>query len=289
MHLVLIPGGLSDLPIRITTMSTNRQSAKDIADYATAQMAAGKPRTTIYLRTWQLRRFAEEYPGSIRAVSTADLARHIGREDWSPATKYSVRATFRSFYGQLVTAGRIRRNPALNLPPVKRPILEPNPAPEEVAHTVCSTPRVQLMVDLCARQGLRRCEVVAVHSRDLRRDLLGWSLVIHGKGNKERMVPLHEDIAARIIAAGPGWIFPSPTTKSRTGHLSANYAGVIISRELEGWGPHSLRRRFATKINAETHDLRSIQKLLGHADLSTTQRYVGTTTEQLRTAIGFAA
>lgn len=283
----VLPGGLSEPPITIGGMHISKQSIQDIADYATSQQAAGKPRSTVYLRTWQLRRFAEEYPGSIRAASTGDLARHLARDEWSPATKYSVRATFRSFYGFLATAGRIRRNPALDLPTIRRPHREPVAAPEEVVRVPCTDPRVQLMVDLGARQGLRRCEIVAVHSRDLRRDLLGWSLLVHGKGARERLVPLHEDIAARILAAGPGWLFPSP--RSASGHLTASRAGTLIKEAMDGWPSHSLRRRFATKIENETHDIRSIQMLLGHSDLSTTQRYLGKSSGQLRTAVSYAA
>jgi len=269
--------------IPMTKMS--RQSAADIADYITHQTAAGKPRKTIYLRSWQMRRFAEQHPGSIRAASTADLARYLARDDWSPATKYSVRATMRGFYGYLATAGRIRRNPALALPPIQRPRREPRPAPETIVQRAASDPRVQLMIDLGARQGLRRCEIVAVHSRDLVRDLVGWSLVVHGKGSRERTVPLHDDIATKIIANGPGWLFPSPAG----GHLTANYAGVLIRRELDGWTAHSLRRRFATKIYAETHDLRAVQMMLGHAQLTTTQLYVGVDPGSLRDALTHAA
>lgn len=263
----------------------SRQSASDIADYITNQTAAGKPRKTIYLRSWQMRRFAEQYPGSIRAAATADLARYLASQDWAPSTKYSVRATFRSFYSHLAAAGRIRRNPALGLPPIQRPRREPRPAPEAIVQRPASDQRVQLMVDLGARQGLRRCEIVAVHSRDLIPDLTGWSLVVHGKGSRERTIPLHDDIAARIIAHGPGWLFPSPTG----GHLSANYISVLIRRELDGWTPHSLRRRFATKIYAETHDLRAVQMMLGHAQLTTTQLYVGVDPGSLRDALRHAA
>ncbi len=267
----------------------NRQSAADIADYSTAQAAAGKPGTTIYLRTWQLRRFAEEHPGSIRTATTADLARYLAGHGWAPATMYSVRATFRGFYGYLAAAGRIRRNPAAALPPISRPRIEPRPAPEDIVSSPCRDPRVQLMVELGARQGLRRREIVSIHSRDLVRDLTGWSLIVHGKGSKERTVPLHDDLAERIIERGPGWLFPSTSPRSTSGHLSANYAGVLISRELDGWTAHSLRRRFATKVYAESHDLRAVQKLLGHASLATTQLYVGTDQTALRSAIQHAA
>lgn len=265
--------------------AVNRQSARDIADYATTQTVAGKPERTVYLRTWQLRRFAAEYPGSIRAARTEDLARHLTGHGWAPATIYSVRATFISFYDYLVVAGRIRKNPARALPATKRPRREPKPAPEEVVQRPASSARMQLMIDLAARQGLRRAEIAVVHSRDLIGDGRGWALIVHGKGAKERTVPLHDDIAARIRANGPGWLFPSPYG----GHLSVTYVGRIISEELQGWSAHDLRRRFATQINLATGDLVSIMKLLGHASLATTQLYAGTNSEKLRAAVRHAA
>lgn len=259
----------------------------DIASYATHMKAAGKPHSTIYLRTWQLRRCAETLaPITLRSATTAHLAGYLTSHDWAPSTTASVRYTMRDFYRFLVEDGKIRRNPALGLPKVKIPRREPRPAPEVVVRAVYD-PRVQLMVDLGARQGLRRAEIAVIHSRDVVPDLIGFSLIVHGKGSKERTVPLHPDVADRIIAAGPGWLFPS----SRSGgHLTANYVGVLLSRKLgSGWTAHSLRRRFATKIYTESHDLRAVQKLLGHASLSTTQQYIGTDPEGLRDALRHAA
>lgn len=262
-----------------------RPSPRDLPDYATFLRAAGKPETTIRLRSWQLRRFAEQHTGSMRTVTTADLVGYLTKRDWSPATKYSVRATFRDFYRFMVKAGRVRRSPADDLPAIKVPRREPRPAPESVVRRSYE-PRLQLMVDLAARQGLRRNEVALVSTRDLVPDAGGWSLIVHGKGGKERTVPLHPDIADRLLSAPPGWLFPSPYG----GHLAVNYVGVLISNALgTGWSAHSLRRRFGTTVYAKSHDIRAVQKLLGHADLSTTQIYVGMDSDQLRTAVGFAA
>lgn len=259
--------------------------AHDLADYAQHLRAAGKPETTIRLRIWQLRRYSEQHKGSLRTVTTADLAGYLTRHDWSPATKYSVRATFRDFYRFMVKAGKMRRSPADDLPAIRVPRREPRPAPETVVRRPYDA-RLQLMVDLGARQGLRRNEIAQVNTRDLVPDAVGWSLIVHGKGSKERTVPLLPDVAARLLAAPPGWLFPSPNG----GHLAANYVGVLISNALgEGWSAHSLRRRFGTKVYAESHDIRAVQKLLGHADLSTTQMYVGMDSDQLRAAVGFAA
>jgi len=85
---------------------------------------------------------------------------------------------------------------------------------------------------------------------------------------------------------------PGSSPRGRDGcspHLSANYVSVLIRRELDGWTPHSLRRRFATKIYAETHDLRAVQVMLGHAQLTTTQLYVGVDPGSLRDALSHAA
>lgn len=263
----------------------NMRSPRHLADYATHLRAAGKPETTVRLRSWQLRRFAEQYTGSLTAVTTADLAAYLTRHDWSPATKYSVRATFKDFYRFLVKSGKVRHSPADGLPAIKVPRREPRPAPESVVRRAYE-PRLQLMVDLAARQGLRRNEVALVSTRDLIPDATGWSLIVHGKGGKERTVPLHPDVAGRLLSAPPGWLFPSPNG----GHLAVNYVGVLISNALgAGWSAHSLRRRFGTKVYAESHDIRAVQKLLGHADLSTTQMYVGMDSDQLRSAVGFAA
>lgn len=257
----------------------------DIDAYRVRLQAAAKSPQTVYLRTWQLRRLAEALPGSLRSATTADLARYLTGHGWSPATIYSVRATMRDFYRWMVTSRRIRRNPAADLPPVRVPRREPRPAPESALREARGDARAQLMLDLAARQGLRRAEIAAIHSRDLVPDLDGWSLIVHGKGSRERTIPLHPFLADRIRQAGPGWLFPSP----RGGHLTPGRVGVIISGALaDGWTAHSLRRRFATQVNDGSHDLRAVQRLLGHASVATTERYVATGREQLRDAIRWA-
>lgn len=108
------------------------------------------------------------------------------------------------------------------------------------------------------------------------------STLVHGKGDKDRTIPLHEDIAAQILAAGPGWLFPTPRSD---GHLTPNYVGVVITQALpRGWSAHSLRRRFATSTYDASH-LRAVQLLLGHTSLATTQVYIGSRAEGLRAAL----
>lgn len=110
------------------------------------------------------------------------------------------------------------------------------------------------------------------------RDLIGWSLVVVGKGDVQRLVPLEDDLAAEIMAYG-GWVFPGRWS----GHVEASYVGKHLSALLgDGWTAHSLRHRYATVTYEATHDLLLVSKLLGHASLETTQRYVAMPDDRLR-------
>lgn len=258
----------------------------DIASYRTHLQAGGHPERTVELRVWQLRKLADQV--NLRQATTADLARYLAGHGWQPATIYSVRATMRSFYRFMVARRYLLHDPAADLPRVRVHPPMKRPAPEDViAGAECPDERVQLMVDLAAREGMRRAEIAAVNtSRDLIEDLEGWSLIVHGKGGKDRLVPLHPDIAARLRALPRGWAFPSPNG----GHLSPNWVGVLISRALpDGWSAHSLRRRFATRAFDGSRDLRAVQQLLGHSSLSTTQLYIGPRPDSLRAAVDAAA
>lgn len=144
------------------------------------------------------------------------------------------------------------------------------------------------MVLLAAEHGLRRGggEIARVHTNDLVEDLLGWSLRVHGKGGKDRVVPLREELANDLRALPPGWAFPSPSG----GHLTEHHVGKIIARVLPGgWTAHTLRHRFATVAYAGTRDLLAVQEMLGHAKPETTRGYVQLPADALRAAISAAA
>lgn len=253
--------------------------------YRTHLLAAGRPHTTVRLRIWQLRRVVEEVGPLLRA-STADLAGYLAAQDWAPATRYSVRVTLLDFYRLMVSSGRLRHSPAEGLPTVRVHRRALPACPEAALEHVEGDERVRLMVDLAAREGLRRGEVAGIHTRDLVRDVDGWSLRVRGKGDRDRMVPLHPDIAARLRARGPGWVFDSPAG----GHLTAGRVGELIAAALpQGWTAHSLRRRFAAQAYRGSHDLRAVQLLLGHSSLATTQVYLGEDGGRLRDAVRAAA
>lgn len=131
--------------------------------------------------------------------------------------------------------------------------------------------RERLMLRLAAEVGLRRAEVAQVHSHDLIEDLGGWSLIVHGKGSRERTMPLPTSIAAELRILPSGFAFPG----SDNGHLSPRWVGRIVGRLLpEPYTMHSLRHRFGTRAYALSRDMFTVQELLGHASPVTTRTYV---------------
>lgn len=85
-----------------------------------------------------------------------------------------------------------------------------------------------------------------------------------------------------IVTAAPGWLFPGRWR----GHVEKSYVSRHLTRLLpDGWGPHSLRHRYATRMYETTHDLLLVSKLLGHSSVETTQIYVAMPDSRLRVGL----
>lgn len=142
-------------------------------------------------------------------------------------------------------------------------------------------PREKLILRLAAEVGMRRAEVARSHSRDLMEDLVGFSLIVHGKGGKNRIVPLPQSLG-RTLSTLEGYYFPG----NDDGHLSPRYVGKLIRDLLPGdWTMHTLRHRFGTRAYALTSDLLLVQEMLGHASPTTTRRYVEYDRTRMRAAV----
>lgn len=245
-----------------------------IGAWRTALRSAGSPESTITTRTYHVARFARQHAATGPwHVTGEQLITWAGSHDWAPETRRSVRSSFRSFYRWAVDTGRTTDNPALALPRVRPSAPRPRPTPERVyrAALLAADRRERLIVRLAAEAGLRRAEVAQVHSRDLFEDLSGWSLIVHGKGGKQRTVPLPATLAAELRTLGPGYAFPG----NDNGHLSPRWVGKLVTRLLpDGWTMHSLRHRFGTLAYAVDRDVFTVQELLGHASPATTRIYV---------------
>lgn len=241
--------------------------------------------TTVGLRRYQLTRFAADHPGTSpwemdAIMLTAWLASH----GWGRETLRSYRSALRSFYGWAHAAGLTSTDPARLLRPVPATVGRPRPAGEPVidAALTIASPRVRLMIILGSRYGLRRAEIAQVHRRDLQTDEFGaWSLLVHGKGNKPRVVPLLDDMAHAIRDSQTPYLFPSP----HGGHLTPAHVGKLVHRALGEATTHQLRHRFGTVTYRRTKDIRAVQMLLGHASVATTQIYTAPADDAMRQAI----
>lgn len=261
-----------------------------IAGYSEYQLAMGVMRSSIASRRQQLERVGRiigvEDPWAVTAQQLLEL---MAAQPWKPETKRSRRTTLRGFYRWGVESHHLLESPAARLPRVKPSAPNPSPAPDAVyaAALAASGPRERLMLVLAAEHGLRRMEVALVHSRDLVEDLVGWSLVVHGKGGRERMVPLTADAAITLRTLPPGWAFPGRDD----GHLSPRWIGKVITRLLpDRWTMHKLRHRAASRWwEVAEGDVFAVQELLGHADPKTTKVYVKVQSARLRAIVDAAA
>lgn len=247
-------------------------------------IAAGTSSATRHTRRGHVRRVAREVgAASPRDVTGPDLLAILGRADYSIEHRRGLRASLASFYHWCLTSGVVESDPTLTLPMVRTPSGAPKPATDEIWRQILAAAdeRSLLMARLACEAGLRRAEVACVHSDDLANGIDGAELIVHGKGGKQRVVPITVTLAADIAATCPhgGFLFPGQID----GHLSANHVGKIVSALMpHGWSMHKLRHRFATRGYAGTGNLRAVQEALGHASVATTQRYTAVAGADLR-------
>jgi len=237
----------------------------------------------------------------------ADLNR-AGKARASVARKVSG---LRTFVKYLRREDVITNDPTATAVAPKRDQTIPNHLSEAEIARLIETPdsgeplgrRDRAILELFYASGLRLSELVAIDLEDLN---LGERMVrVMGKGGKERLVPFNQSTVAAVRAwmkdraAILGTRHPAPGTKSRrevSDPLFLNYRGTrLTGRSVDrllrryvaqcstrmGISPHALRHSFATHLLQRGADLRAIQELLGHARLSTTQRYTHVNAAQL--------
>jgi integrase/recombinase XerC/integrase/recombinase XerD len=264
-----------DLSARSAAEATRRAYSNDVGQLA--QWASAKGQFPDALDHRDLRRFAAVL--SERGISKAGVARKL--------------AAARAFYGALLRAGEVSANPADLVATPKRERKLPRVLSREEMQTLLDriptrTPlemRDRAMLELAYSCGLRAEEVVNLdmHSPDFD----GERLRIEGKGGKTRLVPMGEPAQAALTG------YLERGRRALVGASSENALLVSksgrrlhpsdVRRRLQRWvreasieggvSPHALRHSFATHLLEGGADLRSIQELLGHASLSTTQVY----------------
>lgn len=256
---------------------------RSIEGWTDTLKAAGLSAQTIKSRRYKMAHLAALLmPSGPEDVTTEQIVQAFARQQWKPETRKAYRNTISSFFRWLHKSGRRADDPSLDVPRVKKPHAHPRPCPDRyiAAAMEMATPSEKLMVRLGAECGLRRGEIARIHSDDVVADSAGRSLIVRGKGDKQRIVPLPDDLAC-IIMDARGYLFPGRFG----GHVEESYIGDHISRLLpDGYAAHTLRHRFATTAYAATHDLFVVAELLGHESVETTEHYVAMPDGRLREA-----
>jgi len=204
-------------------------------------------------------------------------------------------AAVRSFYRWLAQEGLVEQNPAALVSTPKLPKKLPRVPTIEEMNTVldgqmpeiASFPaRDRIMFELLYGCGIRNSELIGINLDDIR--LSSEAILIRGKGKKERYVPFGDSVRAALASYLPVRQQMLAERRKNTiallinqrgGRLTTRSVGRIIKKIAVAKGlspdvhPHTLRHAFGTHMLEEGADLRSIQEMLGHERLSTTQRY----------------
>jgi integrase/recombinase XerD len=262
-----------------------------------------------YARDLQgLAEYAAGRKTSAEALSLADLeafVRDLMASGRSPRSVARAIACYRGFYRFLVIDGRIKASPADDLrPPRAWKVLPRYLAIEDVDRLIAQpdvgTPRGlrdRALIELLYATGMRVTELVSLRPSDI--NLEASYLTCTGKGDKQRIVPIGDE-AADWVRKYLRQSRPTLLGKRSSSRLFVNARGggsgltrvgfwkilkvyarqAGLSRTLS---PHVLRHSFATHLLERGADLRAIQMMLGHADLSTTQIYTHVLEQRMRT------
>jgi integrase/recombinase XerD len=258
----------------------------------------------------QYGRFLEERGQSALDATPGDVSDFLevlakGSEDRppaSPATIHRKSACLRSFYRHLRRDGLLDTDPTASLSPPRRSRKLPQVLTRGEIEKLLGQPRGtepaalrdRALLEVMYACGLRASEAIGLELMDV--DVEEGVLRARGKGSKERVVPIGQAAlrALRIYLerGRPKLVKGAPEVhlfvNFRGGHLTRQGLYKIVRRHAQTAGladhmsPHTLRHTFATHLLAGGCDLRSVQEMLGHADVSTTQLYTHLSSERLK-------
>jgi integrase/recombinase XerD len=234
----------------------------------------------------------------------AELAQGNGRPPCSTATIHRKAACLRSFYRHLRREEAIEDDPAARLETPRRGRKLPEVLSYAEVQRLLAQPRGddpvthrdRALLELMYASGLRASETISLDLSDV--DLEHGIVRARGKGSKERLVPVGAKAVAAVrvyLASGRPRLLRDHDERQlflnfRGGPLTRQGLYKIVLRHAKAAGlgermsPHTLRHSFATHLLTGGCDLRSVQEMLGHADLSTTQLYTHLSGEELKEA-----
>ena len=274
-----------------------------LEDGLAAQTLAAYRRDLTLYAAWR----AKQRPGNERglaATSEADLLGYIAARHASSRASSANRrlAVLRRFFRWALRERLVTSDPTLKLIAARQPLRLPRTLSEAQVEALLAAPDVdtalglrdRTMIELMYASGLRVSELVGLKTVQV--GLNEGALRVTGKGSKERLVPFGaeaHDWIRRYQAHGRADILKRRTSDAlfvtaRGGPMTRQMFWTLIKRHARTAGitaplsPHTLRHAFATHLLNHGADLRAVQLLLGHADISTTTIYTHVARERLR-------
>lgn len=244
-------------------------------------------------------------PGrGLLAVGAQELSAYFAdrHKESLPSTANRRLSVFKRFYGLLLRRGQIAEDPCLRMPSARQPTRFVHTLTEDQVEALLKAPdvstplglRERTMLELMYASGLRVSELVALKLVEV--SLNDGILRVTGKGSKTRLVPFGEEARrwlerylkdARGIILG-GQVDDALFVTGRGGPMTRQMFWILVKKHAQKAGvtgplsPHTLRHAFATHLLNHGADLRVVQLLLGHADISTTQIYTHVARERLK-------
>jgi integrase/recombinase XerD len=284
--------------------SNKRDLTKEFLAYI--QVEKGLARHTLESYAGDLKRlecWSTKSGKTLPELTRADLRKWIAslsREGLAPSSISRAVSAARGFFRFLMLDGHIKRHPTEDLDTPQRFAYLPKFLTEEEINRLFAAPdisteegiRDRAMLELMYAAGLRVSELCALKPSDV--DIHAGLVMCHGKGSKERRVPIGKSAIH--------WLQRYTAVKASYGHTTSPYLFLYRGRPLtrqSAWSlikhhsakaglknisPHTLRHSFATHLIQHGADSRSVQALLGHSDISTTQIYTHITDRHLRRA-----
>ena len=231
---------------------------------------------------------------------------HVRTEGFKPTSQRRLHSTLRRFYRWLLDQGRIKVDPLLNVERPRTAERFPKTLSEKQVEALLAAPDVntprglrdRALLEVVYATGLRVSELIGLKMFEL--SLTDGLVRVFGKGSKERLVPLGEvaiEWLNRWLADGrpellkgrdSDYVFVT-ARKDKSGVMTRQMAWTLIKNHAVAAGiprekisPHVMRHAFATHLLNHGADLRVVQMLLGHADISTTQVYTHVARERLK-------
>ena len=267
----------------------------DVESYLLLLAASRSPRTVDAYRR-DLAAFSATLAGPVGDTTTEQIEAWLASmraEGRAPSTIARRLAAVRAYLRHLTLIGSRQENPAAAITGPRRPrtvprTLSPSEAERLIEAAAGTSPRPlrdRALVELLYGAGLRVSEAVGLRKASV--DLEGRIVRVVGKGGKERLVPLGRPAAEalrRYMALGRPHLDrrhrPDLFLNARGGALTRAGAFLVLRKLADRAGlepgrvhPHLLRHSFATHLLEGGADLRSVQEMLGHADVATTERY----------------